>query len=192
VQAWASAVSPGECEGRPGGTRLVSVGQGLAGVLEQLSCRQLNDATGLRTKRSPVLRRGFGESRSGSGFPPMMALVRCLFAHPSVGGAQPTYKSLFYDAFLRRPAAQSRPALRGSKEAIRRCPPARGRPAPASGTTLPIARHRFPVAASPLGLPSLGDPGALWLEGYRIPVRFAHLPRAETPFRCAPYPSPCY
>lgn len=70
----------------------------------------------MRTKRSPVLRRGFGESRSVSGFPPMMALVRCLFAHPSASGAQPTHKSLFYDAFLRRPAPQSRSAPRGSVE----------------------------------------------------------------------------
>ena len=40
-----------------------------------------------------------------------------------------------------------------------------------SGTTPPIARHRFPAAASPLGLASLGGPVALWLKGYRIPVR---------------------
>lgn len=46
----------------------------------------------------------------------MLALVRCLFAHPSASGAQPTHKSLFYDAFLRRPAPQSRPAPRGSVE----------------------------------------------------------------------------
>lgn len=96
----------------------------------------------MRTKRSPVLRRGFGESRSGSGFPPMMALVRCLFAHPSVRGAQQTHKSLFYDAFLRRPAPQSRPAPRGSVETTV--------VAAGSGPAAPYVRYRAVDCSPPL------------------------------------------
>jgi len=117
----------------------------------------------------------------------MMALVRCLFAHPSVGGAQPTYKSLFYDAFLRRPAVAGAPCVTRFRWSVRRCQPAQGPPAPASGTTLPIARHRFPAAASPLGLPKprrprrplaegLSDPGPV-LPTFSAPERWSGVRR---------------
>ena len=115
-------------------------------------------------KRSPVLQRGFVESGSGSGFPPMMALARCLFAHPSVGGAQPTYKSLFCDAFLRRPAAAGAPCvtrlggggpslLADSKPA---CPGVRYHAADCSSP--------LPGCRLSLGPPSLGRPRCPWLR----------------------------
>ena len=60
-----------------------------------------------------------------------------------------------------------------------------------SGTAPPIARHRFPAAASPLGLASLWRPRRPLAEGLSDPGPVLPTIPARTPFRCAPYPSPC-